>query len=176
MDTERYVYTWYRVQVESPADRYATNKAVLVVDDNAINRKIMQRMMSIIGIDCETAATGQDALNMFKNQTFCLVLMDLNMSPMDGFECTKIIRQFDKLTPIIAFTANVLDDERQKAYSVGMNYFLSKPVKRADILHVLRKFVPSIDVSNTSPVTSPTNRMRLLQSRPLLVTQSEDLV
>ena len=106
---------------------------VLVVDDNAVNRKILARQLELAGATTDTAAGGVEALAMWRKGGFDLVLADLQMPIMDGFELARCIRETEQAerrprTPILAVTASAQEDQEQKSRAVGMDGFLTKPV------------------------------------------------
>lgn len=105
-----------------------TGKKVLLVEDNKINRLIAGKSLEIIGCIYKEAVNGLEALELLKNETFDLILMDIQMPEMDGVEATKIIRNELKITiPIIALTANVFKQDIDSYLAVGMNDFIIKP-------------------------------------------------
>lgn len=109
---------------------------VLVVEDNLMNQMIMRKMLNNLSItDYKLAANGKEALYLLENNTFDIILMDLQMPIMDGYETTVIIRNnppgnINKNIPIIAVTADATDTARQKVMDVGMNDYITKPVNR----------------------------------------------
>jgi len=101
---------------------------VLVVDDNKINLLITKKNVEKIpGYSCETTSSGRQALSMIKKKDFDLVLMDINMPDMDGFECTKHIRLFNPNIPILALTALNSSEINKKATLCGINQIITKP-------------------------------------------------
>jgi signal transduction histidine kinase/DNA-binding NarL/FixJ family response regulator len=104
---------------------------ILVVDDNIINQKVATYELENWGIQVETVASGEDAIEKVSSCTYHLVLMDIAMPGMDGLTATHIIRQglniSDKQLPIIAMTASALIGDRDKCLRSGMNDFISKP-------------------------------------------------
>lgn len=106
---------------------------VLVVDDIAINRDIVGKMLSVLGHQVQWAADGQEALAHGRTQVFDLLLMDVRMPDMDGFQVTRYWRDeangmLDPGVPIWALTANALPAEQDRAKAAGMNGYLAKPV------------------------------------------------
>ena len=121
---------------------------ILLVEDNPVNQKMTMLMMSRAGYTVDIAGNGQEAVNVYEEDPFRydLVLMDINMPVMDGFEATKIIRELEKNNgydpvPILALTANVLDDFKKRCNQVGMNDFLTKPIKREVVFAAIRNWV-----------------------------------
>jgi len=106
---------------------------VLVVDDNSVNRKILARQLELAGASTDTAAGGEDALELWRKGRYDLVLADLQMPGMDGFELTRRIRQGEQAlrcarTPILAITASAPEDQEQKTRAVGMDGLITKPI------------------------------------------------
>ncbi|AFZ56325.1 PAS domain S-box protein [Anabaena cylindrica FACHB-243] len=105
---------------------------ILVVDDNAVNRKFALLMLKRLGYEAQTADSGEAAIQVLQHHTFDVILMDVQMPGMDGLETTQRIRTLysDRQQPIfIALTADVSSETRDKCFACGMNNFLSKPVK-----------------------------------------------
>ena len=123
--------------VESTVAPPQAERAVLVAEDNEINRRVLAGMLKRIGYLPTFAVDGREAVQWVQQKSFALVLMDCQMPEMDGFDATRAIRalggEFERL-PILALTANVLPADRDACLQAGMNDFLSKPVK----LDVLR--------------------------------------
>ncbi|OCH78404.1 hypothetical protein A6E14_17975 [Vibrio genomosp. F10] len=104
-------------------------------------------MLMNIGLHVDIANNGLEALNMCKTQEYDLILMDCHMPEMDGYEATKEIRSqcpWSQNIAIIALTANVISEGRQKCFDSGMNDFVSKPVTPDQLLNVLCKYLPDI--------------------------------
>ena len=117
---------------------------ILVVDDNDINRLVVARALAIEGAECVAAMDGQQAIDLLRNATgIDAVLMDVQMPVMDGLTATRAIRKELELAhlPVIAFTAGVLPDERQKALDAGVNDFLAKPVELEDMVSIILRWV-----------------------------------
>ncbi|OQX97302.1 MAG: hypothetical protein B6I24_09270 [Bacteroidetes bacterium 4572_128] len=103
----------------------------LLAEDNIFNQMIIITKIKQIGHKIDLAKNGKEAVEMFNLKTYDIILMDLMMPIMDGFEATSIIRNSeknkDKKTPIIAVTANALDNEKEKCLKIGMDNFMNKP-------------------------------------------------
>jgi signal transduction histidine kinase/ActR/RegA family two-component response regulator len=128
--------------IQLPNETYVGN--VLLVEDNDVNQKIALKMIKEFGVDCDLARDGMQALSMCAGKKYDLILMDLQMPVLDGFEATKAIRTDGGInceTSIIAMTANALYDVQTQCESVGMNGFLAKPYKKALLKDVLRKWL-----------------------------------
>lgn len=103
------------------------NKTVLIVDDNRINQVVTQRILEKKSFSCEVAASGEEAIEKIKNNTYNLVLMDVNMPGISGLEATRRIREFDKTVPVVALTAVEIEEIRNKIFTAGMNDIIVKP-------------------------------------------------
>ena len=106
---------------------------VLLVEDNPVNLGVVQKALSKLGLRCETAGDGNEALTRFKQQRFDLILMDCQMPVMDGYQATRQIRVLEHAegrapTAIIAMTANAMAGDREKCVAAGMDDYLPKPV------------------------------------------------
>ena len=120
---------------------------ILLVEDNVLNQKVVTFNLRKQNYNVTTVSNGQDAINKIKNNSFDLVLMDIMLPEMDGFEVTAEIRKYEqaggieKQIPIVALTANTLDNDRQKCIEAGMNEYLAKPFTAQELVAVIQKFV-----------------------------------
>ncbi len=106
---------------------------VLVVDDNSVNRKILARQLELAGASTDAAAGGEEALELWRTGRYDLVLADLQMPTMDGFELARRIRSSEAAehrprTPILAVTASAFEDQERKSRAVGMDGLITKPI------------------------------------------------
>ena len=109
------------------------NGRVLVVDDNSVNRKILARQLELAGASTESASGGEEALELWRKGGYDLVLADLQMPTMDGFELARRIRASEAAdrrprTPILAVTASTHEEQEQMSRAVGMDGFITKPI------------------------------------------------
>ncbi|MCE7063209.1 response regulator [Dyadobacter sp. CY343] len=132
------------------------NARVLVVDDNAVNRMIVTILLDKIGLKYDKAENGLEAVERFGSNHYDLVLMDLGMPIMNGFEATQIIRAQDSQTPIIALTASAFTEERDKAMSSGFSEYLVKPFLPKEFYDMIFTFL------ETEPTAQ--SEARLIQS------------
>ena len=117
-------------------------KRVLLVEDNAYNRMLAKSFLRLAHIVVTEAENGATAVELARTQEFDLILMDLQMPVMNGYEATTIIRNDLKLhLPIIALTANALRGDNQKCLDAGMNDYLSKPYKENALLKIVHEWV-----------------------------------
>ena len=117
---------------------------VLVVDDQSINRLLMQKMIDALGHRADQANSGQVAIRMARAERYDLILMDISMPEMDGIEATRHIRAegASRQSPIVGFTANLQPADHARALAAGMREILYKPARPADVERVLNN-VPS---------------------------------
>ncbi|TFH92598.1 response regulator [Vibrio ouci] len=136
---------------------------ILVVDDQATNRDVVQRQLSHLGYQCEMAIHGQEALQMWRTGKFDLILTDCHMPVMDGYELTKQVRKIEQQDkskghmPIIAITANAMLESSEQCMTSGMDDYLTKPVELATLNRSIEKWMklsPSA-VQATTPPPSP---------------------
>jgi signal transduction histidine kinase/ActR/RegA family two-component response regulator len=115
-------------------------KTVLIVEDNPINQLLVSKILRRWGMTTVTTDNGAEALIAIEKQHFDIILMDLQMPVMDGFEATQAIRRHAQYrhTPIIALTANNFKDDSDYCFRVGMNDFLSKPVSLTNLKEKIR--------------------------------------
>jgi len=118
-------------------------KRILLVEDNDSSRKIVELMLTNIGLDVTSCINGDDAVNVFKKHNFDLVLMDLNMPVMDGFKATEIIRQkySSSQLPILAFSAFTELEDINLLYAAGFSGALQKPVSSTGLISQLKRFL-----------------------------------
>jgi signal transduction histidine kinase/CheY-like chemotaxis protein len=118
---------------------------ILVVDDNPVNRKLAARLVENRGFQVSTASNGKQAIQMTEETAFDLVLMDVQMPEMDGFEATAAIRARESKSgqhlPVIAMTAHAMAGDRELCLNAGMTDYVSKPLRAADLDSVLEKFI-----------------------------------
>ncbi|MTJ54528.1 response regulator [Anabaena sp. UHCC 0253] len=114
---------------------------ILAVDDKAINRKLLIKLLSPLGFEIKEASNGQEAINIWDEWQPHLIFMDMRMPVMDGYEATKYIKSTTKgnATAIIALTASVLEEEKAIILSAGCDDFLRKPFKENTIFETLTK-------------------------------------
>jgi len=132
------------------AGRYAaldkSHARILLVEDNAVNRKVAEGMLSRLSIQPDVAENGQEALERFKQQHYDLILMDCQMPVMDGIRATQLIRAHEQEqglppTPIIALTAHAMPETLEPCYAAGMNAHLTKPFKAEDLYELLHRWL-----------------------------------
>jgi CheY-like chemotaxis protein len=112
-------------------------RSVLIVDDSLINRLVTSRMLAHLGHEVASAESGAQALDLLARDSFDLILTDCYMPEMDGFELAARIRRRDRAVPILAMTADVLEETRARCLAAGMNDCLTKPLRMDDLERAL---------------------------------------
>lgn len=117
------------------------NKKVLLVEDNEINQIVAKENLQSFGLLVKIANNGKEAVEMCLNEDFDIILMDLQMPVMDGFEATQKIREFNTKIPIIALSAAVMQQDRELTKQVGMNAHISKPINMEELEKLLISYL-----------------------------------
>ena len=124
----------------------ADGPRVLVVDDHPVNREVLVRQLDLLGIDCDTAEDGVQALAAWAPGRYAAVLADIHMPHMDGHELTRRIREAeatgDSRTPVVAVTANALKGEQERCLAAGMDAYIAKPVNIDRLSTTLERWLP----------------------------------
>ena len=131
-----------------------TGSSILLVEDNLMNQEIATWWLERAGTTATIATNGIEAIKMAQSIFFDLILMDLQMPEMDGFEATRQIRAFLPNIPIVALSAASMDHDRQMSRQVGMNDYLTKPIEGFELYRVLGKWLKSSDTHSAAPTPS----------------------
>ena len=133
-------------KIEIPEEAVSSEPAplrILVVEDNPVNQKLMRLLLGRLGHQPDVAANGRIAVEWMAKQRYDIVFMDLQMPEMDGIEATRRVRfglPSDEQPHIVAVTADVLPETRERCLEIGMDGYLTKPVQSRHLKSVLRKF------------------------------------
>jgi signal transduction histidine kinase/DNA-binding response OmpR family regulator/ligand-binding sensor domain-containing protein len=130
---------------------------ILLAEDNIVNQKLASRLLEKHGHNVVIAANGRQALQRLENEEFDLVLMDVQMPEMDGFETTAMIRKMEEATgahlPIVAMTAHAMQGDKERCLAAGMDGYLSKPLNVNELLVVVQAVLekPGLDARPLFP-------------------------
>jgi polar amino acid transport system substrate-binding protein len=133
-----------------------TGARILLAEDNDINQQVARELLEGAGLDVTIAGNGREAVQRARSERFDLVLMDIQMPEMDGFEATAAIREIPhmKQTPILAMTAHAMAGDRQRSLDAGMNDHVTKPVDPLELFTALVRWVPPRQTPG-APQTAP---------------------
>ena len=118
----------------------------LIAEDNAINQKLIEKTLHNLGLQVDIANNGREAIGKFKKNRYNIVFMDISMPVMDGIDATHEILAYEKEkglehTPVVALTANALPGDREAFLNEGLDEYISKPLKKEDLVKVLKLFL-----------------------------------
>jgi CheY-like chemotaxis protein len=114
---------------------------ILITEDKKINQEILMGILEDSGLDIDIACNGEEAVKRCRENSYALILMDIEMPIMDGYEATKRIRANNIEIPIIALTANDSLEDRCKTKAIGMNEHLSKPIEPNLLYKTFSKYI-----------------------------------
>jgi len=123
---------------------------VLLAEDNTINQEIILGLLEHSNIELDIASDGREAIVMFRSKKYALILMDIQMPFMDGYEATKIIREEDKYIPIVALTANAMKEDMEKSAQAGINAHLNKPIEVEKLYKILLRYISKENLEKKS--------------------------
>ena len=117
---------------------------MLAVDDNAVIRLVTESQLKRLGYDVETAASGDEAIELSSARSYTLIFMDVQMPGIDGLEATKRIRAMPnnpcRNVPIIAYTAHAMPGDEEKFRQAGMSDYIAKPITLASLQTIMQKW------------------------------------
>jgi two-component system sensor histidine kinase/response regulator len=143
-----------RARVPTRDEALREHRLILVAEDNEINQRVIREQLGLLGYAADIAKTGREALERSRSGEYALLLTDLNMPEMDGYDLTLQIRLAEagcKRMTIIALTANALKGEAERCLAVGMDDYLSKPAPLAALTEALEKWLPAAGPCKASP-------------------------
>jgi CheY-like chemotaxis protein/HPt (histidine-containing phosphotransfer) domain-containing protein len=138
----------------------AEGRLILVAEDNPTNQMVVTRQLARLGYAADLAEDGRQALEKFQSVVYGLVITDIHMPEMDGFELTDAIRTLERSgarrrVPILALTANVLASEAERCLAAGMDDHLGKPIALAQLRDALAQWLPRAGGAPATPVSPP---------------------
>jgi PAS domain S-box-containing protein len=135
------------------------NLKVLIAEDNRVNQRLVIHLLERFGHACRLATTGLEVLQAYAEESFDVILMDIQMPDMDGIEATSRIREQEitngTYTPIVAMTAHAMVGDRERFIGAGMDDYISKPISRDRLRAVLTSFGPGAEVRNAPARPAP---------------------
>ncbi|HEX2586194.1 MAG TPA: response regulator, partial [Steroidobacteraceae bacterium] len=170
-----------KIREKTATKRYKGH--VLLVDDNVVNQKVATHFLQRMGITVKVANDGAEAVKYFDVDNYQIVLMDLQMPVMDGFEATRRIRDFEgwrQRTPIIALTANAMAGQMERCLAAGMDGFLTKPLEVDPMREIISRYceeesettMNTEDEAGCKPVISDAKAEQLLNT-PVVASVSQ---
>jgi CheY-like chemotaxis protein len=131
------------VAIEAPSRPFTTQLRILLAEDNPVNRTVAVRLLEKFGHRVTVAHNGRQALDAIAAETFDVVLMDVQMPEMDGFEAATIIRQHERARgghlPLIALTAHAMKGDEERCFAAGMDAYVSKPIDAAQLVGTIQR-------------------------------------
>ena len=153
---------------------------ILVTDDNAINQQVAMGLLVKLGHKVDLAGNGAEAVAMLQHTPYDLILMDMQMPEVDGITATKMIRALpDSLahTPIIAMTANAMNEDRVLCLEAGMNDYLAKPINRQKLENLISKWesrlIATTEANTPTPTTTQVDEVPLINDEAQTVLKDE---
>ena len=145
---------WFRKTASSSDKEKRSNSSahpnrhldILVVEDNAVNRRLITKLLESAGHRITPALNGKEAVHLFQTASFDLILMDVEMPQMDGWEATRLIRAAEpdgSHIPIYALTAHVFAGDRERSFAAGMDGYISKPIEVDSVLKLVAEIAAS---------------------------------
>jgi CheY-like chemotaxis protein/HPt (histidine-containing phosphotransfer) domain-containing protein len=170
-----------------PGPVAARGDRLLVVEDNAVNQRVLEATLAKRGFVVDCAGNGREALSLLAGQDYALVFMDCQMPEMDGYQATAAIRESeqgrDRRLPVVAMTAHALKGDRERCLAAGMDDYLSKPLRPNELDAVLERWLgaapqgaaPAVEASAAEALVDEA-RMRVFRDDyPEIVEQLVDL-
>lgn len=127
---------------------FQINNKILVAEDNLINQKVIGKFLEKFNLQVDFADNGKKVVELYKNNQYEFVFMDISMPIMNGFDAAKLIIDYDPNAIIFALSANVFTEDQQKAKDCGMKEFLTKPLNRNELIETLNNYFPRSTVES----------------------------
>ena len=137
----------------------ALRSRILLAEDNVVNQRLTARVLEKSGHTVVIVANGREALDALRDDTFDMVLMDVQMPGMDGYEATRAIRTGERIKnkhiPVLAFTAHAMAGDRDRCLAAGMNGYISKPINASHLLNLVSR----PNMLRSAPLGTSNNRV-----------------
>jgi CheY-like chemotaxis protein/HPt (histidine-containing phosphotransfer) domain-containing protein len=149
-----------RTPPPSIADARAQGRLILIAEDDEVNQKVILQQLGLLGYAAELAANGTEALRLWRNGRYALLLTDLHMPEMDGYGLAQTIRLEEAgrwRTPILALTANALQGEANHALAAGIDEYLTKPMRLAALQAALETWLPAANAATPPAIPLETS-------------------
>jgi signal transduction histidine kinase/CheY-like chemotaxis protein len=134
---------------------------VLVAEDNKVNQLLITRLLEQYGIKPVICENGMEVLDLLTKQKFDLLLLDIQMPLLDGYQTCVALREAGNLLPVVAMTAYVMDAEKEKCRAAGMNDYLAKPLEESELRDILRKYLSKFIKQDKKAAESSSNSFLL---------------
>ena len=134
-------------ELEKISSKLSSGQRILLVDDSVANQIIVKSFLLKAGYEVYLANNGREGVSKALNEDYDIVLMDIQMPEMDGYEATQRLRLEGYAKPIIALTAHALGEERKKAFHIGFSDYITKPIRRDILLTTLKKYKDGTDTA-----------------------------
>jgi CheY-like chemotaxis protein len=141
----RHMVNELRAASQQPDAAPGTRWSVLLAEDNLVNQKVATRLLEKLNLQITIAQNGQEAIDKAQSGAYDLIFMDCQMPEVDGYEATEAIRKMDggkNRIPIVAMTANAMQGDREKCIGAGMDDYLTKPIKAAELGRMVDEWAP----------------------------------
>jgi len=154
------------------------NISALVVEDNIINQKLIQNILSNFDILVALASNGAEALKLRKENNYDIIFMDIQMPIMDGVEATEKIIAYERVNqlehvPIVALTANTIQSDKERYLSVGMDRYLKKPIDIAELTTIIEEYFPIDEIRDSMPLDNQLHVVGNEKSKIILYKETE---
>jgi CheY-like chemotaxis protein len=141
------------IAVEHSADLTLPSLAILLAEDNPVNQRLMSTLLNRLNHSVTLACDGVEAVRLFREGSFDVILMDMQMPNMDGLQATRQIRDLEssgahgagRRTPIVALTANALESNREESFRAGVDGYATKPIRINDLIEEIGRCLRAVD-------------------------------
>jgi CheY-like chemotaxis protein len=170
-------FFWQEPPAQSDNDSHnkLTGKKILVAEDNEINQKIIAHLLKKENIETDIANDGKEAIELFEKKDYDLLLVDLQMPHMDGFQTAKYIRKIlGSNIPIVAMTAGAYANEQTRCFEIGINQYLSKPFSAEDLFQRLKYLLLNEHQLKQHKISAPVSKRDIYNLTALKQSNDED--